>query len=211
MGMIHVPQPIPVGDRHQCSECGRSAALYRGVAWRHGKPRRFTDQELAEHRRVTDLAYRVPRRAARAAQQRAYAAARPEVIRERNKRYYAANKDAISVKGAAYKARIKAEQPDALRRWRRNEHLRLYGLAPDQYEAMLVAQRGVCAACRSAPSRRPLAVDHDHATGAVRGLLCGPCNLALGLLGDSVDRVMLLADYIGEAAWAPQERSVIVS
>ncbi|MGK2948022.1 MAG: endonuclease domain-containing protein, partial [Acidimicrobiales bacterium] len=43
---------------------------------------------------------------------------------------------------------------------------------------------------------RPLVVDHDHRTGAVRGLLCGPCNRAIGLLRDSPVVCRLAAEYL---------------
>lgn len=70
----------------------------------------------------------------------------------------------------------------------------LYGLTPEQYEAMLRSQGGVCAICGEAPSGRHtrdrrLVVDHCHGTGATRGLLCNRCNRAIGLLKD--DAVLL--------------------
>jgi hypothetical protein len=39
-------------------------------------------------------------------------------------------------------------------------------------------------------------VDHDHTTGQVRGVLCFSCNVAIGHLGDSADRVRRAADYL---------------
>lgn len=69
-----------------------------------------------------------------------------------------------------------------------------YGLTPDDYNALLDRQGGVCAICGIAARRAHardmrLTVDHDHDTSHVRGLLCHRCNRAIGLLGD--DPVLL--------------------
>jgi len=62
----------------------------------------------------------------------------------------------------------------------------LYGITVEQYEAMLELQNGVCAICGGINTRKlKLAVDHDHDTGKVRGLLCDRCNRGIGLLRDS--------------------------
>jgi hypothetical protein len=59
-----------------------------------------------------------------------------------------------------------------------------YGISftSEQYDAMHESQEGKCAVCGRAESAsgRRLAVDHDHRTGAVRGLLCTKCNTTLG-------------------------------
>jgi DNA-binding CsgD family transcriptional regulator len=64
---------------------------------------------------------------------------------------------------------------------------RKYGLTVDVYTAMVDTQQGACAICRVAfgaeVGRRPH-VDHDHSTGAVRGILCFRCNTAIGKLRD---------------------------
>lgn len=60
---------------------------------------------------------------------------------------------------------------------------RKYGITLAEYDQMLEEQHGVCAICGGAdPSGRRLAVDHDHETGKVRGLLCTSCNTRLGFL-----------------------------
>lgn len=57
----------------------------------------------------------------------------------------------------------------------------VYGLGPGEYAQLYEFQGGFCALCRRATgASRKLSVDHDHATGAVRGLLCRPCNTMLG-------------------------------
>lgn len=83
---------------------------------------------------------------------------------------------------------------------------KLYGIGLADYEAMSDAQGHVCAICGTPESRkvragtnedqRKLAIDHDHETGGVRGLLCGACNQTLGLMKDSVDRLQSAIDYL---------------
>lgn len=63
---------------------------------------------------------------------------------------------------------------------------KVYGLSEGDYEALYLFQGGRCYICaRATGATRRLAVDHDHATGAVRGLLCRPCNSMLGHARDS--------------------------
>ena len=57
-----------------------------------------------------------------------------------------------------------------------------YGITENQYETLLKSQRGLCAICGEPPRTKRLHVDHDHATGQVRELLCTPCNTLAGLL-----------------------------
>lgn len=81
------------------------------------------------------------------------------------------------------------------RRYRRSENgrkkmaakkrLAMYGISGEQYEEMLVRQDNKCAICRRPPKTMALSVDHDHSTGSIRGLLCGNCNAAIGMLDDS--------------------------
>lgn len=72
-----------------------------------------------------------------------------------------------------------------------------FGLTPEQYLAILDYQGGVCWICQTHPRTRRLAVDHNHKTGEVRGLLCKRCNR--DLLGRAHDDPTILrraADYL---------------
>lgn len=73
-----------------------------------------------------------------------------------------------------------------------------YGIRATEYLAILEAQGGRCFICqRATGATKRLAVDHDHSTGAVRGLLCGPCNRGVvGHLRDDVDAARRLVEYL---------------
>ena len=70
-----------------------------------------------------------------------------------------------------------------------------YKLTEQQYIDMYNLQGGVCAICRENEAD---VVDHCHANGHVRGLLCHHCNILLGAARDNVDTLFLAADYLEE-------------
>lgn len=72
--------------------------------------------------------------------------------------------------------------------------IKVYGLHPEQYRDLLARQGGACASCEE-PSA-DMHIDHCHASGVVRGILCGACNLAAGLVLDSPERALALRDYL---------------
>ena len=78
------------------------------------------------------------------------------------------------------------------------EHIsRRYGLTAEEYRRRVAAQQGRCAVCGGEPGDgKRLHVDHNHESGAVRDLLCGPCNHALGHAKDDPARLRALADYL---------------
>lgn len=81
----------------------------------------------------------------------------------------------------------------------------MYGITVDDYNALLEEQGEVCAICRrpehvvSRGKLKPLSVDHDHATGRVRGILCHECNVGLGKFGDVPELLRVAADYLEKA------------
>lgn len=110
---------------------------------------------------------------------------------EANKKWSNANPEKIK----EYQKRSSAKRKNA----RQDYHIKKrYGLSRADYSAMLEAQGGLCAAngCSETLFGGKLCVDHDHATGKVRGLLCHGCNLALGKVHDSVEKLKGLISYL---------------
>lgn len=86
--------------------------------------------------------------------------------------------------------------PDCLPRYTKNMwYRREYGITYDQFEALWIGQEEQCAVCNRDTDTPSL--DHCHATGHIRGILCPECNKAAGLLQDNVERIEALARYIG--------------
>ena len=70
---------------------------------------------------------------------------------------------------------------------------RLYGISLKEYETTLVAQGGGCAICQTT---HDLVVDHDHANGKVRKVLCRNCNSGLGQFRDNPALLRVAANYL---------------
>lgn len=115
--------------------------------------------------------------------------------------------------GTQQRTRCKQCQTNAARDWRtanpekvQNARIRRHGITPDEYEQMLSAQGNCCAICRTeAPTdRRKWNIDHDHSCcpgpygcrKCIRGVLCGNCNRAIGLLGDNSLLIRRAARYL---------------
>lgn len=88
-------------------------------------------------------------------------------------------------------------------RVRKSEILGRYGMTVEQYDEKVAAQNGLCAICGQMPTRR-LDIDHDHACcdrygscgKCIRDLLCMSCNGALGMFGDSIERLEAAIKYL---------------
>lgn len=72
-----------------------------------------------------------------------------------------------------------------------------YGITLGDLQTMLHQQEGVCAICQSGDWGKygPM-VDHDHATGLIRGILCTRCNVALGMMKDDPKLLMSAIHYL---------------
>lgn len=72
-----------------------------------------------------------------------------------------------------------------------------YGITLEEYNTLLEKQNFVCAVCKNEyPSDKQLAVDHDHKTNKVRGLLCNNCNVGIGMLNDSIETLEKAINYL---------------
>lgn len=100
--------------------------------------------------------------------------------------------------------------PEGKQRSRAYHLMKKYGLTPEQYDEMLAAQGGGCSICRR-PPRDDIAlhVDHDHETGAIRGLTCFRCNNALGDFNDDPVLLQRAADYLDRHDRVVQEETAL--
>jgi len=108
-------------------------------------------------------------------------------------------KHSIKKRNQNNKALIKkkiANDPDFLRRI----HLKQkYNLTLEQYFILSMEQENVCAICKSKETgyqTNYMYVDHDHATGKVRGLLCNKCNFGLGNFKDKINILESAINYL---------------
>jgi hypothetical protein len=94
-------------------------------------------------------------------------------------------------------------EADAISNKRRK--LRKFGLTLEEYERMLSLQEGLCKICRQPPNGKynQLHVDHCHATGVIRGLLCHSCNVSLGHMRDDINILLRAIHYLARQGDIP--------
>jgi hypothetical protein len=117
-------------------------------------------------------------------------ACEPAIRRKR----YLARKDAHN----DYARRYREDDPERHARYvRRHALKKLYGITPEQWDEMYETQEGRCLICGKKPRAKRLHVDHCHETGAVRGLLCSPCNSGIAHLNHDPALLARAIDYLG--------------
>jgi len=83
-------------------------------------------------------------------------------------------------------------------------NLQRYGISFEDYESMVLEQKGLCAICNQPETKTlngkvvRLSVDHDHFTDEVRKLLCSRCNLLLGQANDDISILEMAIKYLKE-------------
>lgn len=126
--------------------------------------------------------------------------------RDKQRRRRAANPELTGAKNREYLRKYYLRTQVKARRSACVNKLKKLNFTIQERDALLASQGGLCGICAATVRfeighRRDRAVvDHDHATGRVRGVLCSACNLLLGLAADSAARLERAADYLGRVA-----------
>lgn len=122
-----------------------------------------------------------------------------ECAKELARQYYHSNPEIYTEKVK----RWRASNPERTSRYSYTHGLKKnFGIGIETYEDMLERQEGLCAICgANEPGRKKkyFCVDHDHATGEIRGLLCGACNDGLGKFRDNITSLKLAIKYLERA------------
>jgi hypothetical protein len=140
-----------------------------------------------------------------------------DATRERMKRWREANRDHVKAYQKAWREKNASavaeyqkqysvdyrKRPDAEGKAKERHLWNHYRLKPHEFNSLWEKQSGKCAICENQmlpKGRAPLsvAVDHNHETGEVRGLLCKTCNAGIGQLWDDPDILMRAAEYLIE-------------
>ena len=167
-----IEKPVSEFNRHHAKTSG--ASKYRGEC---KVCQRLWRQENKEKFKEPSRLYRIKN---------------AEKIKER-KREYLSNPENLE-KSRKYAREYHRNNPE-----RQHERLcKKYGITAQQYDEMLENQNYGCAICGIKKNGRRInfVIDHDHATGKVRGLLCYQCNVGLGHFKDNPILLRKAADYL---------------
>lgn len=137
-------------------------------------------------------------RTCRSEKQRAYWASLPEDVKVQRR------------KNGEYQRRYRELNKEKVQEDSRKRHLkRKFNLTVEEYDTMLEAQDGNCAICRKeCETGYALAVDHNHANGRVRALLCKNCNTAIGLFKENTAVLQAAIDYLNFHAIVQPEMEI---
>jgi len=139
---------------------------------------------------------------------RQYRQENPDRVKESNRRRAAAKRAGIPKKVPVCPCGSKLPSPkrrycdpcmaERSTRSKKDSHLRRNrGVTLEWYEKTLLDQKALCAiCCDPLDYSTNTHVDHDHTTGAVRGLLCNGCNIGLGYFQDSPARMAAAIEYL---------------
>lgn len=110
------------------------------------------------------------------------------MARKSKRAYYQRNREEIMSKSTEYKRRNPGRVKAYLLKYK-------YKLTPEERASMMEEQRGCCEICGTFQGEK-LEIDHNHATGKVRAMLCHHCNMGLGMFKDDMELLSLARSYL---------------
>lgn len=135
-----------------------------------------------------------------------YASHREECL-ARSRANYIAHREERRAKHKIWSATHRGERNSYHKAWakahleesRIRTRMYKYGISHSEFCALLNKQGGVCAICRRIGwNGRGPHIDHNHATGKIRGIICSSCNTGLGYIKDNPNIARAMADYLEE-------------
>lgn len=147
-----------------------------------------------------DRAWRAANRERLIAQHKAWRASNQDYVKAKKREYYLANREEIRAKAKAKRAAGGDKQSPESKARKEEQRLRRRTGFTSQLIAEALARQGwLCAICgvdMKPMRRRDWHADHCHSSGLPRGILCGPCNMALGLFKDDPARLRQALAYL---------------
>jgi len=116
-------------------------------------------------------------------------------VRQRNRHGNTPEKRLKYLERSALRGKLNRAKVEALVRASRSDNNFDFNFTADDYTKLLTACGNTCPLCTRPFKRRP-SIDHDHNTGAVRGLICSSCNTGLGFFKDDSAALRRAADYL---------------
>ncbi len=135
----------------------------------------------------------------RAAYMKEWGKKNPKKVRAIARRYYLKHRKKRLGDTRAYYKKNRSVVLEKMHGIHLRKRLRLERATPEVvawYKSLLKEQGGVCAICKRPPMKHRLAVDHNHKTNEIRGLLCARCNRGIGLFFDDQAMFLRAADYL---------------
>lgn len=117
-------------------------------------------------------------------------------INKRNREYKHKNIEEVHKRNKLYNDNHLPQKRAYNKNWVWQKLLKNYGITLEQYNQMFVDQNGVCKICGQPELTKRLAVDHNHITGKIRGLLCTRCNTAIGLFKENISIIEGAVRYL---------------
>lgn len=157
-----------------------------------------TPEELKRRKYAQQKAWRLRNKERCRQNNKAWRAKNAESIRLKKILYDIENSERISQKKQEYAQRPEVKERNRIRGVQRNRRVKA-NFTHELYELTLKLQNGLCAICTrelDKISRFSRHADHDHRTGKPRGILCGPCNMGIGMFRDNISLLEKAIQYI---------------